>query len=107
VWKELQGAEGYPDGMTFDAEGCRWLAHWGGACISRYSRDGALLRRVALPTSHITNVCFGGAALNRLFVTSARAGLSAEQLAAEPLAGAVFEVDPQDVTGLPGLPALA
>ena len=107
MWKELQGAEGYPDGMTFDAEGCLWLAHWGGACISRYSRDGALLRRVALPTSHITNVCFGGAALNRLFVTSARAGLSAEQLAAEPLAGAVFEVDPQGVTGLPGLPALA
>jgi len=106
VWKELQGAEGYPDGMTFDAEGCLWLAHWAGACISRYSRDGALLRRVSLPTSHITNVCFGGAALDRLFVTSAWAGLAADQRAVQPLAGAVFEVDAQGVKGLPGLAAL-
>jgi sugar lactone lactonase YvrE len=84
-----------------------WLAHWGGACISRYAPNGDLLRRVALPTSHITNVCFAGPGLDRLFVTSATAGLSDEQSAAQPLAGAVFEVDAQGVKGLPGLPALA
>jgi len=107
VWKQLTPEEGYPDGMTFDAEGCLWLAHWGAACISRYSSDGRLLRRVRLPTSHVTNVCFGGAGLDRLFVTSARAGLSPAQLAAEPLAGALFEVDTLGVRGLAGLPARA
>lgn len=107
VWKVLDDAEGYPDGMTFDAEGCLWLAHWGAGCVSRYSSDGQLLRRVELPTSHISNVCFGGDRLDRLFVTSARVGLTAQQLDAQPTAGALFEIDPQGVVGLPGLPARA
>jgi len=105
VWKRFDGAEGYPDGMTFDADGCLWVAHWGAGCISRFTPGGALLRRVKLPASHISNVCFGGTALDRLFVTSARAGLSPAQHAAEPLAGAMFEVDAQGVKGLAGRPA--
>lgn len=105
VWKVLADADGYPDGMTFDAEGCLWLAHWGAGCVSRYTPQGQLLRRVELPTSHISNVCFGGDHLDRLFVTSARVGLTAAQLASQPLAGAVFEIDAMGVVGLPGLPA--
>ena len=105
VWKVLAKDEGYPDGMTFDAAGCLWLAQWGAGCISRFAADGELLRRVQLPTSHISNLCFGGAGLDRLFVTSARVGLSADQLAAQPLAGALFEVDAQGVRGLAALPA--
>jgi len=104
VWKIFDAAEGYPDGMNFDAEGCVWVAHWGGACVSRFAPDGRLLRRVPLPTSHVTNVCFAGASLDRLFVTTARQGLSDAQKAAEPLAGALFEVDAQGVRGLPGRP---
>lgn len=107
VWKQFHGDEGHPDGMNFDAEGGLWLAHWGGACISRYAPNGDLLRRVALPTSHITNVCFAGPGLDRLFVTSATAGLTARQQADQPLAGAVFEVDSLGIRGLPGLPARA
>ena len=104
VWKRFADDEGYPDGMCFDAEGCVWVAHWGAGCISRFAGDGRLLRRVQLPTSHITNVCFGGPGLQRLFVSSARAGLSAGQLAAQPLAGSLFEVLSPGATGLPGLP---
>lgn len=107
VWKVLAEDEGYPDGMSFDAEGCLWLAHWGAGCVSRYSDRGELLRRVALPTRHISNVCFGGAGLDRLFVTSARAGLTAQQLQDQPLAGALFEVDAMGAVGLAGLPARA
>ena len=107
VWKVLSSGEGYPDGMTFDAEGCLWLAHWGAGCISRFAPDGTLMRRIQLPTAHVTNVCFGGVGLDRLFVTSARVGLSAEQLATQPLAGALFEVDALGVLGLAGLPARA
>lgn len=91
--------------MTFDAEGCLWLAHWGAGCLSRYTAQGQLLRRVELPTRHSSNVCFGGDHLDRLFVTSARVGLTAAQLASQPLAGAVFEIDALGVVGLPGLPA--
>lgn len=105
VWKVFAEAEGYPDGMCFDAEGALWVAHWGAGCISRFALDGRLLVRVALPTSHITNVCFAGPGLDRLFVTSAQAGLSAQQLASQPLAGRVFEVLGHGVQGLPSYPA--
>ena len=100
VWRTFSPEEGYPDGMTFDAEGCVWVAHWGAGCISRLAPDGSLLRRVRLPASQITNVCFGGPDHSRLFVSSARAGLSPEALANEPHAGALFEVDPAGVRGL-------
>lgn len=105
VWKVFTEREGYPDGMCFDAEGALWVAHWGGGCISRFALDGRLLKRFNLPTSHITNVCFAGPQLDRLFVTSAQAGLSAEQLVKEPMAGRVFEVLGHGARGVAGLPA--
>ena len=58
------------------------------------------VHRIKLPTSHITNVAFGGPALKTLFITSARAELSDQQLRDEPLAGALFAVD-LDIAGLP------
>jgi sugar lactone lactonase YvrE len=105
VWKVFTEAEGYPDGMCFDAEGALWVAHWGAGCISRFALDGALLARINLPASHITNVCFGGSLLDRLFVTSARAGLSPTQLEEQPSAGCVFEVIGHGVRGLQSSPA--
>lgn len=105
VWKMFTEDEGYPDGMCFDAQGCVWVAHWGAGCISRFAPSGELLRRVALPTSNVTNVCFAGPDLDRIFVTTALAGLSPLQLLAQPQAGALFEVAALGATGLPGLPA--
>jgi sugar lactone lactonase YvrE len=103
VWKVFTEAEGYPDGMCFDAEGCVWVAHWGGSCVSRFALDGTLLKRVSLPTSNVTNVCFGGEGLDRLFVSTARAGLTPEQLQAQPEAGCLFEIENPGVKGLPSL----
>jgi sugar lactone lactonase YvrE len=92
---QFQPGWGKPDGMTVDAEGGLWIAHWGGGRISRFTPDGALDRSIALPASQITNICFAGEALDRMFVTSAATGLEGE---AE--AGALFEVD----AGVRGLP---
>lgn len=86
---------GKPDGMTVDAEGALWIAHWGGGRVSRFTPDGRLDRVIRLPASRLTNCVFGGTHLDRLFVTSAAQGC-----ADEPLAGATFEVDP-GVRGLP------
>jgi len=92
VWALLKEEEGYPDGMNFDAQGCLWLAHWGAGLITRRGLDGRVLDRVELPVKNVSNLAFGGDRLDRLWVTTARAGLSNLELAAQPLAGAVFEV---------------
>jgi D-xylonolactonase len=92
IWKVFGREDGYPDGMSFDAEGNVWIAHWGSGMVGQYSASGSLLRRVQLPVSNVTKLAFGGPKLDRLFVTSASCGLSELQRAAEPMAGGVFEI---------------
>ena len=86
--------DGYPDGMTVDAAGGLWVAHWGGSRISRFAPDGTLDRAIALPARQITNLAFAGDRFDRLFVTSAATGLPES-----PYDGALFMVDP-GTTGL-------
>lgn len=88
-------ADGYPDGMTVDADGHIWVAHWGGGRISRFTPDGRLDRAIALPARQVTNICFAGPDLDRMFVSSAAIGLDAT-----PCDGGLFEVD----CGVRGLP---
>jgi sugar lactone lactonase YvrE len=94
----LEGAA--PDGMTVDAEGCVWVALHGGWGLLRYSPEGDLLGHVDLPVAKVTSCCFGGAGLRDLYVTTRRQSLSDAELADQPLAGALFRLDP-GVAGLP------
>ena len=103
LWQQFDVRQGTPDGMCFDAEGCLWIAFWGGGCVRRFSLDGELLRTIELPPRRITSVAFGGADFATLLVTSARVGLDAATLQQQALAGATFALQP----GVRGLPALA
>jgi sugar lactone lactonase YvrE len=96
----VDAADGLPDGLAVDAEGGVWVCLFGGAAVRRYDATGRLDAIVPLPVTNPTCPAFGGADLGTLYVTSARHRLTPEQLAAEPLAGALLALDP-GVTGLP------
>ena len=95
--------EGYPDGMTVDAEACLWIAFWDGWCVRRYSPAGECLRTIELPVERPTSCAFGGGQLDRLYITSATTGLDEAALAVQPQAGNLFMASP-GVRGLPEIP---
>lgn len=94
---------GVPDGLCVDGDGCLWVAVNGGGAVHRYTPAGALDAVVGLPVPQVTSCCFGGPAGDRLFVTTAREGLDPGEAARQPLAGALFAVDP-GVSGPPATP---
>lgn len=96
----LPAGDGFPDGSTVDADGGLWNAQWQGSRVVRYDASGAETARFDLPASQVTCPAFGGAALDQLYVTSAREGLAAAALEKEPEAGGVFVLQP----GWRGLP---
>lgn len=99
---EIDRRDGHPDGMTMDAEGNLWIALWdGGAVVCHDPRNGRRLARIAVPAARTTSCAFGGPRLDQLYITTARAGLTAAQLAGQPLAGGLFCAVP----GVVGLPA--
>ena len=103
VFVQFGAGDGHPDGMTVDAEGCLWIALWGGWCVRRFSPDGDLLRTVEMPVEQPSSCAFGGPGLDRLYVTSATKGLDQTALAMQPNAGGLFMLIP-GVRGIPDLP---
>ncbi|GAB3127315.1 SMP-30/gluconolactonase/LRE family protein [Streptomyces calidiresistens] len=89
--------DGFPDGMTVDADGCLWVAFWEGGAVRRYTPDGRLDRTLRMPVSRPTACAFGGPDLRDLYITCARVGLGPHE---EPLAGSLLVV-PDAGRGLP------
>ncbi|MBV7672217.1 SMP-30/gluconolactonase/LRE family protein [Streptomyces halstedii] len=95
----VPSGQGWPDGLTVDADGCVWVAFWDGSALRRYTPDGRLDRTVELPVRRPTACAFGGPGLRDLYVTTARTGLEAPH----PLSGSLL-VLPDAGRGLPGTP---
>ena len=83
---------GYADGMAVDADGGVWVAMYFGSAVHRYDPNGTLTEVIELPVRKVTSVCFGGRDLRDLYITTARAGLTADELIEQPHAGDVFVV---------------
>lgn len=96
---KLTDSTGEPDGSAVDHDGGLWNAQWGGNRVVRYGPDGIETARVTVPTAQPSCVAFGGAALDTLYITSARVGLSEDALKTDPNAGGVFVAKPA-VTGI-------
>ena len=86
-------APAIPDGATVDADGCLWSAHYDGWRVVRFMPDGRIDRVIDLPVQRPTSCQFGGPDLSVLFVTTARQKLTPEELAKQPLAGALLALD--------------
>jgi sugar lactone lactonase YvrE len=71
VFVRVDRSEGMPDGLTVDAEGFLWLAHWFGGCVTRYDPDGKRERKVRLPATQTSSMVFGGPDLDEMYVTTA------------------------------------
>jgi len=68
-------APGSSDGIRCDADGNLWAAAGGGRDgydgVHVFAPDGVLIGQVVLP-EHCANLCFGGPARNRLFMTASQ-----------------------------------
>jgi sugar lactone lactonase YvrE len=94
-------SDGFPDGMTVDAEGCVWSAHWDGSCLIRYAPDGSEVLRIGFPAKKVSSCVFGGEDCRDLYVTTA----GGDQKATDGEgAGALYRLRP-GVQGVPEFPS--
>ena len=109
-WQPVKAAEsvqsaiydGRPDGAAVDVEGNYWCALYEGGRIVQLSPAGEVLQSIPTPAVCPTMVCLGGPDRRTLFVTTARQGRPAQELARTPLAGQVLVLaQPVKVPGLP------
>lgn len=90
---KIEDTDGTPDGMTIDTSGNLWVALWGGASVKCFSpATGKVIETIQVPALQPTCCTFGGSDLRTLYITSARTGMSEEQLKEFPLSGSVFQV---------------
>ena len=88
--------------MTIDNEGMLWIAHWDGWQVTRWDpNSGEKLYRIQLPVAKITSCTFGGENLEDLYITSAKVGLTEDELEKQPLAGSLFVIHNCGYKGLP------
>ncbi len=89
-----------PDGAAVDAEGHLWVALVMQGQLARFRPDGTLERLLDLPTPYPSCPCFGGPALDTLYVTSlSDTGNTIKT--DDPRAGRLLAVRGTGVTGLP------
>lgn len=94
------GRQGFPDGACVDADGGVWSTRFWGGHIQRITPDGVDDMRIEVDAPQVSCACFGGADLDRLFITTAQEALPEKMAAAAPLSGGLFVAEP----GVKGLP---
>ncbi|MEX0340000.1 MAG: SMP-30/gluconolactonase/LRE family protein [Arenibacterium sp.] len=89
-WLDLNADGLNPDGAVFDVQGNFWVAQWGAARVAAYDTNGRFLRAVTTPGQHSSCPAFGGPDMESLFCTTARQGLSEDDIRAVPENGMIF-----------------
>jgi sugar lactone lactonase YvrE len=88
---------GVPDGMAIDRQGFLWVAHWGGYGVYVWNpATGELMDKIDVPVPLVASCAFGGDKMNKLYITTARSGLSNEEKDHFPLSGSLFITELND-----------
>jgi sugar lactone lactonase YvrE len=90
LFTQIDHAGASPDGSVIDAEGCLWNAQWGAGRVARYDPEGQLMAVFTAPAAHTSCPAIGGEGGDQLMLTTARADLGRDALAAQPLSGSLF-----------------
>lgn len=101
VFVQTPEDEGFPDGMTVDAEGYVWSARWDGGCLVRYAPDGSEVLRINFPAKKVSSVTFGGPDYTDMYVTTAGGDDKAQEGSG---AGALFRLN-LGIQGVPEFPS--
>ena len=83
---------GEVSGLALDSGGGVWTALKDGWSVVRFAPDGSLDRVLGLPVPCPTDLAFGGASGNTLYITSARHMVPMDTLASAPLSGRLLQV---------------
>lgn len=84
--------DGKPDGLTLDRAGHLLSVLFDGSAIARIKPNGSLERLIPLPVPRPTSCAFAGDS-GAMFITTARVGLTHDQLSCAPQSGGLFEID--------------
>jgi sugar lactone lactonase YvrE len=95
----VDAADGFPDGLTVDADDGVWVALWNGHAVRHYDNTGTLVEVIDVPPGQVTACTFGGPDLTDLFITTSATGAGADS----PGAGSIYHYA-TDVSGVPVLP---
>jgi D-xylonolactonase len=93
--------EGFPDGLTVDAEGYVWSARWDGGCLVRFAPDGSEDLRIRFPAKKVSSVTFGGVDYTDIYVTTAGGNDKPQE---GPGAGGLFRLN-LGIWGVPEFPS--
>ena len=92
IFKKFNLKDGAPDGMTLDKKQNLWVAHFHGACLSVFNKNGKKIHKISLPAKNITNCAFGGTNNSELFVTSATKSMNKSEMQKYRFSGSLFSV---------------
>ena len=92
---------GSPDGMAADSAGMLWVALWGGGAVGCWDpATGHMIAKIEVDAPLVTSCAFGGPGRRSLFITTARFGMTSEEIAAAPLSGSLFVCRQMPAAGL-------
>jgi D-xylonolactonase len=71
LFHQAAAEEGIPDGLAVDGLGNVWSARWDGHGVMCHDPSGKVFGKIEVPVAKVTSLCFGGAELDRMFITTA------------------------------------